>query len=245
MRPLTLCAALFAVAGTFAAWAAGPPMAIVASTVPDLKPGDLVVEGQEIVVPPGASVQLFTVTGREINVSGPFSGVPGGEGAPPPEDKLEVLAAALFGQTDITVGGQSIGALLPGGLGNFTGRPSSNANDRTLCLAGDVKTVLVQKADIVGAAKLVSVDDGQSAPLAWSGETKTVDWPSALPPKDGGQYMVDVEGREQSRFTVRLMSEAPNGAGRLAQMAAAGCREQVSDAIASLQAPAAGAATSD
>jgi hypothetical protein len=223
--------------------AAGNPMAIVASTAPGLSPGDLVIEGQSITVPSGAIVQLFTVTGREINVAGPFSGVPGGEGAPPPEDKLQVLAAALFGRTDIAVSEREPEpapgpeASVPETSAHSAPNPVASvsaAPSDTWCLAKDVKTVLVNGVEGSGKAMLVSLDDGQSAPLGWTEGANVTDWPSALPPKDGGRYAVKMNGKEEAAFSVRLMPDAVNGAGRLAQMAAAGCTEQVQTAIRSL-----------
>ena len=223
--------------GSVAAFAAGSPMAIVASTAPGLSPGDLVIEGQAISVPAGAIVQLFTVTGREINLSGPFDGVPGNEGVPPPENKLKVLAAAVFGRTDIVVSSaeptqseeQTSGGE-PSESSTTTGADASG----TWCLAKEVPTVLVGTVPDQDQAQLVSLEDGQSAPLGWTPEAKIADWPSALPPKDGGHYSVQMNGKAAASFTVRLMPEAANGAGRLAQMAAAGCSEQVQVALKSL-----------
>lgn len=217
------------------------PMTVVASTVPEFKPGDLLQPGDVVTVPGGSMLHLFTQSGREIKLSGPFSGVPGGEGEVLPASKLQILAQILFGPTEFAVNYGMPGTAAPiDGSGRLTMEVAGAAGllgGGTWCIAEaqDVKLSLPDGAAPTTAV-LVSVADGRTAEMVWPEGAREAPWPAALPPVDGAGYRLTFADATGEVFILRILPETDNGAARIAQMGAAGCAAQVQTAIAALDA---------
>lgn len=223
-----LFAGVFVLGAASAALAA--PMTVISSTAPGLSPGDLVKDGDLVSLPEGAAVQLFTVTGKEINLSGPYSGPPQDTGNPPAENRLLVLAGILLGRTEMIVANDM-------DRSHYRAQPKATLDllaGGTWCMASDQPAVILRGAAVDATdAQLVALDTGARALMRWDAGQVETPWPAALPPQDGGRYSVTAGG-VTTEFTLRILPDAVNGAARLAQMGEAGCRAQVEKAISLL-----------
>ncbi|NWH08020.1 MAG: hypothetical protein HXY22_05135 [Alphaproteobacteria bacterium] len=230
---LSCCAAIALALGAGAALAG--PMTVVASDAPDLKPGDVIRDGESIKVPEGASVQLFTLTGREIVVKGPFVGFPGGEGSPPEENKLVLLASVIFGTAEMTV---DYG--MP--QRNFRADPGASldiSSGGTWCIAKGQPVMLTRGlATQTQGGQLTALNEDRTVAIEWAEGARATPWPQQLPPEDGAVYQLRRPGAGPVTFTLRVTSETDNPAQQVAQMAVAGCRAQVEAALTTLRAPA-------
>ncbi|MCB9946511.1 MAG: DUF4384 domain-containing protein [Rhodospirillaceae bacterium] len=216
---------------------AGAEAVVIASTAPDLPAGQVIADGDAIVLPEGTTVTLITQAGETLTLTGPH------ESALDPASgrvgTLSTIAQLVQGPPDdlstlgATRGGFSAGSIpeleSEGSVVVTVGRATS------VCVAPDEPPTLRRRA-VEGELRLTLVaDDGPAGEVYWAADQHDALWPEALPLVDGVDYLIRENG---SDATVRVRVMARNGKGEvewISALAEAGCMAQAYVALTRLR----------
>ena len=219
---------------------------VIASTAPELVPGQVVDGSKVLGVAAGARVTLIAEDGQVTTLKGPFTGRPrAGPGVPG--------GAGLMGSLSRLVGGPSAAS---GALAVMRGSRGADPADAwavqlvrsvNVCVRAGATPVLRRKKSRM--AKLLTVKalpDGAEKSVEWPAGSDRIGWPEGLALTDGGRYLARVSSRKslagmsgrttETTLIVHLVPGGlPSDAHRAAWMAENGCIGQARALLAGLR----------
>jgi len=198
---------------------------VVAAEQASFQPGDLLDDSKSVTLADGARLTLLAETGKTIKLSGPYSGIPGSEGAAASQKNadLKVIANLLQGhQQKNTV------------LGVVRNTPARELPDASLintdnpgspCLSDD--SVVLWRANAANPEQ-VTVTDAQGkviASLAWPAGQSQLAAPK-LAFEDGKSYQIQRDFQPVDLQIHKASAQPESLTARIAWMARSGCNEQ-------------------
>ena len=225
----------------FLVWVAIPAVAgelvIVASSAPDLKPGQIIKTDAVIQVPSGTSITIVSQTGKLLTLKGPYTGPPGPRGQGGGDKNLISSLSNLLLRLgeETSIGGSRAGrgltapsepwAISVHRSGHFCYQAAASAK---LWRAKTVRNWNFSLKNMVDKTKLVT---------NWPAGSETLDWPSKVTLGDGVTYMAR---RETPKFERRLVlhrvpPDLPTDVHKAAWMAEKGCLDQAKRLLARLR----------
>jgi hypothetical protein len=209
---------------------------ILTSTLPELVPGTILAEDQNLSLRPDTSAVLLFRSGEMLRLTGPFDGNPAvmirASGA---EGSIASLVALLRAQG---VSASVMGATRA--LPAYSRRPR---NDDDVIVAVERSGIYcVEPSDTVWLSRQAVSDTpvrlrrGRGVrELAWPVGAHRIEWPSDLPIEDGDIFEVlDKAGAPTASMNFRRLGAAPSTSAWIAERILVGCRQQAEPALREL-----------
>lgn len=195
LRSSLAAVAILAATGSPAAAQEPPSYVVLASTAPAFVVGALVHEDATLEVPQGATLTLIDAVGKIKIIEGPFLGRLRSDVEEDPEG-----SSFLSDLADIIAEAETVDVAL--GLGRSTLAPETSpwlvafdeALGPDLCVspAGQLAFYRTETAyPGLQSVRFGSADGPEEAIVTWSIDEQVLRWPEALPPEDGGSYVID------------------------------------------------------
>jgi hypothetical protein len=220
-------ALLLACAGT----ASAEEAVLLASTAPGYVPGMVVVPGERLRLPEGASITLLLRTGQMLRLGGPFEASldqarPGRRTSSAAE-----LAEGLRMQgADASV----IGGTRAAGLPRLRAEEIQIDAQRsgTYCIR-PADTVWLLRPATAEQAEHALQRRGNRRTIAWPPGAARAEWPADVPIEDGDRFELLADGQAQATLTFRVLASAapPSEAAAVTEGVLLGCREQYAPAL--------------
>ncbi|SLN77158.1 hypothetical protein [Oceanibacterium hippocampi] len=209
-------------------------LVVIKSTAQAYQPGQQVAAGAKIALGKGETLTLLSQSGKPISFKGPFDGVAADSGG----GDANLLKRISVFMREQKAGGAKLGATRDGG-GPTSGEIwAINAEKSgTYCVAdGKTANFWREGKSGKGSASVKEVARNKRGDLRWKAGEPLTAWPDGVPLKDGGEYLVQMQGAfTASRLTVHLVPGGLDGPVReAAYMIDKGCREQAQLLLESL-----------
>ncbi|MBL26753.1 MAG: hypothetical protein CMM50_04270 [Rhodospirillaceae bacterium] len=223
-------AAATVISAAIAMTAQAADVVVLESSVPGLNPGDVIDASSELVLPDGLSLTLISESGDVIQLTGPFSGVPGGDtaGAAAGDSSLVGDVAALIKSAGTDV--SSLGAIRAGNSDSSLQDPwlIDVSRPGTHCAPADGAVQIWRpgpESFAVLAMRPLGADKGGR--LKWPDNTAVIPWPSFMTISDGAAFDVVLDEGQPYRIDFKIVpSDLPNATSKAAWMSANGCQDQ-------------------
>ena len=234
MRPGTLAAVVFGLAGLAASGAhAGELLVVSDSAAFGYARGSVLADGASVAIPAGERLALIDANGRGLTLRGPYDGAlhsPPSE-APQSAAVLAALKAILDPSAHVSVGAARKAGEAPAPPDP---RYVDVSDDATVCVAGDGSAQLWRPTPTRHTVLFVTrLATGERAEVDWPADQPTVPWPARLPVVNGETYQFALQGAlTRPRITLKLLRPGETSVAAAKRLADAGCRGQ---AVAMLQ----------
>ena len=233
-RTISFGFSVFLMTLAFSALAAD--VVVIASSAPNIMPGQIVNADGPLEIPAGARVTLISESGKTVTVNGPHSGPLSlaGESSGDPS-----LIKALAGLVSVPI--KETGSLAFIRKGTVRTPPTETwvidvgrSGDHCVPAGGPVK---LWRAAKTGALLLKNLADKSKSVTDWPAETNTLEWPSQVTLDGGTKYLARLIGSlKKTVFVVHLVpADLPSDAHRAVWMAEKGCVEQAKRLLAGLR----------
>ena len=212
-------------------------LVVIDSTVPELKPGQMIDGSKPFSLAAGGKVTLISESGKVVALSGPFSGAPDAGGAAAGGGNLMASLSQLMGG----------GSTQSSSLGVMRAVKAGEAPDVWVvdvirsgdhCVRADKAPVLWRPSGKKKATLTIKpLPRGKRVSVDWPVGIDGLDWPENLALEDGGRYLVRVSGRMTATKLVLHMvpGNLASDAHRAVWMADKGCVGQAKALLASLR----------
>lgn len=221
---------------TFSPSTAEAEYVVLASTVDSPKAGDVINDGEEVVLPPLGVIKLINALGRTVTLSGPYKGVPeasGGGG----DGKFALAMSSLIRTSAVDTG--SVGAIRAAGIREQRQALMVNISETgDYCVMGGTDLTLTRyKSETAGNVTITAVADGAKAEVPWPSGHADLPWPGTLKASDGAVYLVDQEGKNSRIMLIMhdLPTKPENDALLALELAERNCLEQARMVLALLR----------
>ena len=217
---------------------------VLASSLPDIQPGDLLTDDLELSLPAGASVSVITRSGQTITVTGPHEGViaanVGGRGGLD-EDGGRILQELLTGTYQDLSGVGASRAVTDAAADTLPADPRGPLPaidvDRLGVYCVDPRTPnRFRRADAIGTRSVPVVGADLLTSIEFTLGSETADWPADLPLIDAAVYRIpDDPANPQGRssLVLRVMDRrGRNDVDWVLTLARAGCGDQAARMLA-------------
>jgi hypothetical protein len=213
-------------------WTAPSPASadlyVLESTVPAIKSGVRLGDGETVSIPGGAHIRAMLPSGKTQTIRGPYSGSVGdlAKGQVPNEGVLGWVRNILQtgGATEATPGAvRSIGRAPPKPRGGFSWSAIPATMDATVCVVKGASLELV-RAPSARSERVAVIDAarGERGEANWSENSE----PANLPPRADAVYDLIVQGRPRKQLTLRMLDALPADADVLTELHRLGCKHQ-------------------
>lgn len=200
---------------------------VLESTVPGLSPGDIIDGASELVLPEGLNLTLITETGEVLQLTGPFSGLPGGEAADGESSLVDDVAALIKSAgTDVS----SLGAIRAGSAESALQDPwlidISRPGIHCAPADGDVRIWRPgPESFAVLAMRPAGAQEGGR--LKWPENTAVIPWPSFMTISDGAAFDIVLDEGDPYRIEFKVLPPGlPNPSRKATWMSANECQDQ-------------------
>lgn len=195
---------------------------VLRSTVPGIESGDVLEEGQIVVLPAGANLALMSDRGDQAELEGPFSGPVRVRGPRIALQQLDAMNAALSGRD----------------AQRWTDEVERRDAERvptvyvdvdqggTWCVFNGSRTYLMRSDLAAETVTLIDVKSGQRTPFDWRSFNRHRAWPASLPLPDGAVYRLRRPGYDTVDIEIRRLDNRGKKVANLFAMAELGCRTQ-------------------
>ena len=219
-----------------ASWALD--LVVVNSTVPSLKPGQMVTSDAPIDVPAGASVTLVSESGKILTLNGPHSGPPGMDGGGGGDaNLLSSLSGLLSASGKETASLGTMRAVSPPLPPDDPWVINIGRSGDHCVPKGGPATLWRAKSAKVASLSLKNLTDKSKSKADWPAGASSLHWPAAMIIADGAMYLARIKGsRTASKLVLHLVpGNLPTDAHRAAWMAGMGCVKQAIQLLARLR----------
>jgi hypothetical protein len=193
-------------------------LVITKSTVIGLEPGMVIDGGQELTLRKNHKLSLISPTGKVINLTGPYTGVPDSSQKSTGAGKLvTALSTLISGQRQ---GSSQLGAIRAG-LSSRRVDPYpidiTDAGDQCVVAGKPVVLWAPGRAAPVDSVWIARSGSDEAAKVTWPKDAITAPWPKRVPVIDGAQY--ELLRRPAKEETVVKLHVVPAVAGNKAELA--------------------------
>lgn len=192
-------------------------LVITKSTIIGLEPGMVIDGGQQLTLRKGHKLSLISPTGKVINLTGPYKGLPDASQKSSGADKLvTALATLISGQRQ---GSSQLGAIRAGlSARRVDPFPIDITAYGDQCVVAGKPVILWApgRAAPVYSVWIARTGSDEAAKVAWPKDALTVPWPKRMPVVDGAQY--ELLRRPAKEETVVTLHIVPARAGNRAEL---------------------------